>query len=64
MTHPPQRLNVALVLSIVEPFELNTSTLIADPVRPDFWKKNGVTHIVIPSPDFYPPSYEVLKKGN
>lgn len=58
-----QRMGVALVLSIVEPFELTLTTLIGKPVPPEYWKKQNIDHIILSSPDFFPPRLSVLDEG-
>lgn len=57
------KLNLALVVSVVQPFELQATSLLGDPIRPEFWKKNGIDHVVFTTQDFYPPSLEVIDQG-
>jgi len=57
---------ISAILSIVEEFELNCSTLIGDIMNFNELKQEygqEFSHLVLSSPDFYPPSYENLEKG-
>lgn len=56
-------LDVKLVLSIVEPFELECQTLMGKPVSAADWAALGIQQVVLPSQDFFPPSFETLDKG-
>jgi atypical dual specificity phosphatase len=58
-----ERLKVAAVLSIVENFELRTSVVIGTPVRPEEWKRLDVAHLHLSSPDYIPPSLQLLDTG-
>lgn len=58
-----QRMNLSLVVSVVEPFELEAVTLGGRPITGEFWKKIGVDHRILPSPDFLPPHIDVLADG-
>lgn len=58
-----QRMNLSLVVSVVEPFELEAVTLGGRPISSEFWKKIGVDHRILPSPDFAPPHIDVLANG-
>eukprot|EP01039_Chlorochromonas_danica_P005029 gene5030-5521_t len=57
------KLGVKLILSVVEPFEIETETLMGRPVLPSEWKALGIDHIVLSSQDFLPPSHDVLDRG-
>lgn len=58
-----KKLGVKLILSVVEPFELETRTLMGTPVKPEQWKAGGVDQITLSTPDFWPPPFEILEKG-
>lgn len=57
------KLDLKAVISVVEPFELETKTLFGRPVTADDWKKANIDHIILPSTDFLPPSYSLLETG-
>lgn len=59
-----QRMNVSLIVSVVEPFELQTATLFDQPVPQEYWKKIGIEQRVLSTPDFFPPTLEVLEEGS
>lgn len=56
-------LRVKAVLSINETFELTSHTLFGPVVRPAQWIENGIHHKQLSSPDFFPPSFDLLDKG-
>lgn len=58
-----KKLNIRAVLSIVEPFEMSSSTLIGIPVTSAAWEAAEIHHLQLNSPDFSPPSFQVLEKG-
>jgi len=59
----PHQLGIQAVMSILQPFEFNTATIVGTPVTPDHWRRIGVEHMTVESPDFYPPSFDSLNKG-
>ena len=59
----PKALRVKAVLSINELFELQSHTLFGPLVSSSQWASQGVHHKQISSPDFFPPSFDVLEKG-
>jgi protein-tyrosine phosphatase len=58
-----QKLNIQAVVSIVQPWELDSCTFFGCPMNPDDWKRAGIKQYILPSPDFVPPSFEVLDEG-
>jgi len=56
-------LRVEAVLSILEDFEFNCSTLGGRPIQPDEWKREDMEHTQLNSKDFYPPSFQILEEG-
>jgi len=59
-----KKLNINAVLTINEEYELKCSTLVGRPVTYDEWKSLGVENLVLNSPDFLPPSFDLLLKGS
>lgn len=58
-----QKLNISAVISIVQPWELESCTMIGLPIHSDEWKKAGIRQYILPSPDFIPPPFDVLDEG-
>eukprot|EP01031_Cornospumella_fuschlensis_P033428 gene33428-40436_t len=58
-----KKLGVKLIISVVEPFELETRTLMGTPVKPEQWKAAGVDQVTLSCPDFIPPPFDILEKG-
>lgn len=56
-------LGITHVLSIVQPFELITSTLAGLPVSEATWQKEGVNQLVLSCADFYLPPHDILDRG-
>jgi protein-tyrosine phosphatase len=54
---------VSGVISINQNHELLAHTMFGDPIRPAQWKSIGVHHLHLESPDFKPPSLDLLHKG-
>jgi len=59
-----KKLNINAVLTINEEYELNCNTLIGKPITSNEWQNLNVDHLVLYSPDFKPPSFELLIKGS
>jgi atypical dual specificity phosphatase len=59
----PNQLGIKAVLSLVQRFELETSTVGGNAVTPQQWQERGITQMIIETPDFYPPSFECLDKA-
>lgn len=59
-----KKFNINAVLTVNEKYELECSTLVGKPITSDEWKSVGVENLVLHSPDFYPPSFELLIKGS
>lgn len=57
------RMNISLIISVVEPFELSTPVLLGEPVSTDYWKKVGIEQRVLSCPDFFPPPLDILEEG-
>lgn len=47
-------LGIKAVLSVVEPFEIETKGLLGSPVTSDQWQEYGIKHLHISTPDFQP----------
>lgn len=58
-----EKLGIKAVVSILQKYEMETSTLAGRPVSPQQWRDKGVAQIILESPDFYPPSFENLDAG-
>jgi protein-tyrosine phosphatase len=58
-----QKLNVKAIVSVVQPWELETTTLFGRPVRPEKWRQAGIQQFVLPATDFVPPSFDTLDEG-
>lgn len=54
-------LGIDTVISVLEPHELTTPTLISDPVAPKDWEDLGIKHKVYPSRDFHPLSAQTIQ---
>lgn len=59
-----KKLNINCVLSVNEDYELNCSTLIGTPITSDEWRSVGIENLVLNSPDFQPPPFDLLIKGS
>lgn len=59
----PNDLGIKAIVSIVQKFELETSTLAGNAVSPQQWAERGISQLILDSPDFYPPSFENLDAG-
>jgi len=57
------QLGIKAIVSIVQPFELTTSTLSGKPVTPAQWRERDVAQIVLDSPDFFAPAFDLLDAG-
>jgi len=53
---------ITSVITILEPFELNSS-LAGSPITHQEWKSNGVETCIISSPDFKPLPLDIIKTG-
>lgn len=62
-TYLKKKLFLNVVLSVNEVCELSCSTLCGIPVTSAEWKDIDVLHVIIPSPDFQPPSHKLLEQG-
>lgn len=51
------------VVSVVEPFELETTILLGSVITPRDWKVVGIDQIQLPCRDFQPPPFDVLDRG-
>lgn len=61
------KLRISAVLSVVEEFELSCSTIVGEIVNfYDIKQEYGAefSHLVLPTPDYFPPSFEILEKGS
>jgi protein-tyrosine phosphatase len=58
-----KKLGITAVLSVMEPFELTTSTLVGRPVTPTEWKKENIEQLILSCPDFKPPTFKSLDEG-
>lgn len=57
------KLGVKLVISVVEPFELECRTLMGTPVQPEEWKAKGIHQVTLSAQDFRPPPFDILDQG-
>ena len=57
------QLNVKAVLSLVEPYEMNVSTGLMNPVQSSDWKKQGICFLQLPTPDFTPLKKETIDEA-
>ena len=51
---------VTCVVSIVQDFEINSNTLAGQAINGDEWKRLDMEHRMFPSPDFHPPSFDLM----
>lgn len=51
------------VVSVVQDFEINSNTLAGQAVDGDEWKRQDIEHELFPSPDFYPPSFDLMNSA-
>lgn len=58
-----QKYGVTCVVSVVENFEINSNTLAGQALNGDEWKRQDVEHGLFPSPDFYPPSFDLMNSA-
>lgn len=58
-----ETLSIKAILSVVQSFELETSTLVGKPVTPTQWENIGIIQKRLDCADFYPPSFEALDAG-
>jgi protein-tyrosine phosphatase len=58
-----KKLRIGAVLSINQDFELAAVTMVGRPVSPAEWKSMDITHLQLSSPDWLPPSLELLDQG-
>ena len=56
-------LKVESVISILEDYEFNCTTLAGSPVQPEDWKRDDIRHLHLKSKDFFPPPFSVLDEG-
>lgn len=57
------KFGIQAVITILEPYETEINTLWGKPLSTQFWKENGIEHIIIPSKDLVPLSFEDLDYG-
>lgn len=55
--------NVKYILTILDPFEIETITYISQPVKPEDWTMNNVIQKIISSSDFEPLKIDDVKEG-
>uniref|UniRef100_A0A7S3GZG3 Uncharacterized protein n=1 Tax=Spumella elongata TaxID=89044 RepID=A0A7S3GZG3_9STRA len=58
-----EQLGIKAIVSIVQRFELETSTLSGKAVTPEQWRERGVAQLILDSPDFFPPTFDKLDAG-
>lgn len=58
-----EQLGIKAIVSIVQPFELETSTLSGKAVTPEQWRERGMTQLILDSPDYFPPAFDKLDAG-
>ncbi len=58
-----QKEGISAVLTMTERFENTTSSLVADPVRPEEWQQLGIKHEQIEIQDFTPPREAELERA-
>jgi atypical dual specificity phosphatase len=51
------------ILSTLEDWEMNTQTVLTNPVTPQDWQKNNITQNIVAGEDHIPPSLENLEKS-
>eukprot|EP01038_Epipyxis_sp_PR26KG_P011500 gene11500-15405_t len=56
-------LGINAVLSINETYEYNCTTIVGKPIQISDWKRNNISYLQLSSPDFAPPSFDVLDIG-
>ena len=55
-----QTYGVTCVVSVVENFEINSNTLAGQAINGNEWKRQDIEHGLFSSPDFYPPSFDLM----
>ncbi len=58
-----KKLHINAVVSVVQPWELTSTTMFGVPISSDQWKRVGIKHYILSSPDFIPPGFDVLDEG-
>lgn len=55
--------NIGAVLSVVEPFEMNSPGSVLTPITANQWRHNGVQHKQLPTEDFKTMSLDAIEDG-
>lgn len=58
-----QQIGITAVVTVMQRFELETSTLVGKAISPDTWRQRGISQLILESPDFFPPSFDCLDAG-